>query len=74
MQDLDYYLERCEQAGAKAWIMDLRGNGGGASLAEVLGRFMDTGPILVEQRPQPAAVSSRRATATCSESSARWSS
>jgi carboxyl-terminal processing protease len=48
-QDLDYNLEQCEQAGAKGWIMDLRGNGGGASLAEVLGRFMDAGPILVEK-------------------------
>ena len=29
--------------------MDLRGNGGGNSVAEVLGRFMDTGPIMVER-------------------------
>jgi carboxyl-terminal processing protease len=48
-QDLDYSLEQCEQAGAKGWIMDLRGNGGGASLSEVLGRFLDRGPILVEK-------------------------
>ncbi|MCC6175492.1 MAG: PDZ domain-containing protein [Chloroflexi bacterium] len=48
-QDMDYYLEQCEQAGAKGWIMDLRGNGGGNALAEVLGRFMNQGPILVER-------------------------
>jgi carboxyl-terminal processing protease len=47
--DWDYYLEQCEQAGGKGWIVDLRGNGGGASLAQVLGRFMDAGPILVER-------------------------
>lgn len=47
--DLDYYLEQCEQAGGKGWIMDLRGNGGGASLVQVLGRFIDAGPILVER-------------------------
>jgi len=51
-QELDYDLEQCEQAGAQAWIMDLRGNGGGASLAEVLGRFIDAGPILVEKDRQ----------------------
>ncbi|MCC7368888.1 MAG: PDZ domain-containing protein [Chloroflexi bacterium] len=48
-EDLDYYLEQCEQAGGKGWIMDLRGNGGGASLVQVLGRFIDAGPILVER-------------------------
>ena len=48
-EDLDYYLEQCEQSGGQAWIMDLRGNGGGASLVQVLGRFMDAGPILVER-------------------------
>jgi carboxyl-terminal processing protease len=48
-QDLDYNLNLCEQAGVKGWIMDLRGDGGGASLAEVLGRFLDAGPILVEK-------------------------
>lgn len=47
--DLDYYLEQCEQAGGRGWIMDLRGNGGGASLVQVLGRFLDAGPILVER-------------------------
>lgn len=47
--DWDYYLEQCEQAGGRGWIVDLRGNGGGASLAQVLGRFMDAGPILVER-------------------------
>jgi carboxyl-terminal processing protease len=48
-QELDYQLDRCEQAGAKGWVMDLRGNGGGNSVAEVLGRFMDAGPIMVER-------------------------
>jgi len=48
-QDLDHYLEQCEQAGGRAWIMDLRQNGGGASLSQVLGRFLDVGPILVER-------------------------
>ena len=48
-EDLDYYLEQCEQAGGKGWIMDLRGNGGGASISQVLGRFLDAGPILVER-------------------------
>jgi C-terminal peptidase prc len=48
-QDLDYYLEQCEQSGGKGWIMDLRGNGGGASLSQVLGRFVDAGPVLVER-------------------------
>ncbi|MGE3270085.1 MAG: S41 family peptidase [Chloroflexota bacterium] len=48
-EDWDYYLEQCEQAGGKGWIVDLRGNGGGASLVQVLGRFMDAGPILVER-------------------------
>jgi len=47
--DWDYYLEQCEQAGGKGWIVDLRGNGGGASLSQVLGRFVDAGPILVER-------------------------
>jgi carboxyl-terminal processing protease len=48
-EDWDYYLEQCEQAGGKAWIVDLRGNGGGASLTQVLGRFLDAGPMLVEK-------------------------
>ena len=48
-EDLDFYLEQCEQAGGKGWIMDLRGNGGGASVSQVLGRFLDAGPILVER-------------------------
>jgi C-terminal peptidase prc len=48
-EDLDHYLEQCEQAGGKGWIMDLRGNGGGASISQVLGRFLDAGPILVER-------------------------
>lgn len=48
-EDFDYYLEQCEQAGARGWIVDLRGNGGGASLSQVLGRFLDAGPILVER-------------------------
>ena len=48
-EDFDYYLEQCEQAGGKGWIMDLRGNGGGASVSQVLGRFLDAGPILVER-------------------------
>jgi carboxyl-terminal processing protease len=48
-EDLDYYLEQCEQAGGRAWIVDLRGNGGGASLTQVLGRFLDAGPMLVER-------------------------
>jgi carboxyl-terminal processing protease len=47
--DWDYYLEQCEQAGGKGWIVDLRGNGGGASLTQVLGRFLDAGPMLVEK-------------------------
>jgi carboxyl-terminal processing protease len=47
--DWDFYLEQCEQAGGKGWIVDLRGNGGGASLSQVLGRFVDAGPILVER-------------------------
>ena len=47
--DFDYYLEQCEQAGGKAWIVDLRGNGGGNAIGEVLGRFMDAGPIMVER-------------------------
>jgi len=29
--------------------VDLRGNGGGASLTQVLGRFLDAGPMLVEK-------------------------
>jgi carboxyl-terminal processing protease len=48
-QELDYDLEQCEQAGVKGWIMDLRGNGGGNAISEVLGRFMDAGPIMVEK-------------------------
>jgi C-terminal peptidase prc len=48
-QELDTQLERCEQAGARGWIMDLRGNGGGSGLSQVLGRFLDQGPILVER-------------------------
>jgi hypothetical protein len=51
-EDWDYYLEQCEQAGGKGWIVDLRSNGGGASLTQVLGRFMDAGPILVERDRQ----------------------
>jgi carboxyl-terminal processing protease len=47
--DWDYYLEQCEAAGGKGWIVDLRGNGGGASLTQVLGRFLDAGPMLVEK-------------------------
>lgn len=48
-QELDAALERCEQGGARGWIMDLRGNGGGGSIMQVLGRFMDNGPISVER-------------------------
>jgi hypothetical protein len=48
-EDWDYYLEQCEQSGGKGWIVDLRGNGGGASLTQVLGRFLDAGPMLVEK-------------------------
>jgi carboxyl-terminal processing protease len=48
-QELDYDLEQCEQAGVKGWIMDLRGNGGGNAISEVLGRFMDAGPIMIEK-------------------------
>ncbi len=48
-QDLDTALEGCEQAGARGWIMDLRGNGGGSGLSQVAGRFLDAGPILVER-------------------------
>jgi C-terminal peptidase prc len=47
-QDFDYYLEQCEQAGGKGWIVDLRGNPGGNAISETLGRFMNEGPILVE--------------------------
>jgi C-terminal peptidase prc len=47
--DFDYYLEQCELAGGKAWIVDLRGNPGGNAISEVLGRFMDAGPIMVER-------------------------
>ncbi len=48
-KDLDAALEQCEVAGARGWIVDLRGNGGGSSMAQVLGRFMDSGPVLVER-------------------------
>jgi hypothetical protein len=47
--DFDYFLEQCETAGGSAWIVDLRGNGGGNAIGEVLGRFMDAGPIMVER-------------------------
>ena len=47
--DFDHFLEQCEQAGGKAWIVDLRGNPGGNAIGEVLGRFMDAGPIMVER-------------------------
>lgn len=49
--DLDAALEQCEQAGAQGWIMDLRANGGGSTLtlSQLLGRFMDPGPISVER-------------------------
>jgi C-terminal peptidase prc len=47
--DFDYALEQCEQAGGKAWIVDLRGNPGGNAISEVLGRFMNSGPIMVER-------------------------
>ena len=47
--DFDHFLEQCEQAGGKAWIVDLRGNPGGNAIGEVLGRFMDSGPIMVER-------------------------
>jgi len=49
--DLDAALQRCEQGGAQGWIMDLRGNGGGSTLAlaQLLGRFMDAGPISVDR-------------------------
>jgi carboxyl-terminal processing protease len=48
-QELDYNLEQCEQAGGRGWIMDLRGNPGGNAIGEMLGRFMDAGPIMVEK-------------------------
>jgi carboxyl-terminal processing protease len=48
-EELDYYLEQCEQAGGKGWIMDLRGNPDGNAVGEMLGRFMDAGPIMVEK-------------------------
>jgi C-terminal peptidase prc len=47
--DFDHYLEQCEAAGGKAWIVDLRGNSGGNAIGETLGRFMDAGPIMVER-------------------------
>ncbi|MFN8521722.1 MAG: S41 family peptidase [Chloroflexota bacterium] len=47
-EDLDAALEGCEAGGAQGWILDLRGNGGGSSLAQVAGRFMDGVPLLVE--------------------------
>lgn len=47
--DFDHFLEQCEQAGGNAWIVDLRGNPGGNAIGEVLGRFMDSGPIMVER-------------------------
>ena len=47
--DFDAFLEQCEAAGAKGWIVDLRGNGGGNAIGEALGRFMDAGPIMVER-------------------------
>ena len=47
--DFDYYLEQCEQAGGKAWIVDLRSNPGGNAIGEVLGRFMNAGPIMIER-------------------------
>jgi carboxyl-terminal processing protease len=47
--DFDYFLEQCEAAGGRAWIVDLRGNPGGNAISEVLGRFMDVGPIMVER-------------------------
>jgi hypothetical protein len=47
--DFDYYLEQCEQAGGKGWIVDLRGNPGGNATGEVIGRFMNDGPIMVER-------------------------
>src|SRR5262249_32979308 len=48
-EDWDHYLEQCEQAGGKGWIVDLRGNGGGAALEVAIGRFLPGGPILVEK-------------------------
>ena len=48
-KELDAALEQCEQAGAQGWIMDLRGNGGGSAFPQVLGRFLDHGPVLVER-------------------------
>lgn len=50
-EDLDAALEACEQGGARGWIMDLRGNGGGSTLtlSQLLGRFMDNGPISVDR-------------------------
>jgi carboxyl-terminal processing protease len=47
--DFDYYLEQCEQAGGQGWIVDLRGNPGGNATGEVIGRFMNDGPIMVER-------------------------
>jgi carboxyl-terminal processing protease len=47
--DFDYFLEQCESAGGKAWIVDLRGNSGGNAIGETLGRFMNAGPIMVER-------------------------
>jgi carboxyl-terminal processing protease len=48
-EDWDYYLEKCEQSGGQGWIVDLRSNGGGAALEVALGRFLPSGPILVEK-------------------------
>jgi carboxyl-terminal processing protease len=48
-EDLDDALESCESAGVVGWIIDLRGNGGGSSLSQVAGRFIDGVPLLVER-------------------------
>lgn len=47
--EMEYDLEQCEKAGAKGWIVDLRGNPGGNAIGETLGKFMDAGPIMVEK-------------------------
>jgi carboxyl-terminal processing protease len=48
-ETLDAALNSFEQAGVKGWIFDVRDNGGGSeqTLAEVAGRFLPSGLVLV---------------------------
>ncbi len=48
-EQLDAALAEFEQAGVKAWVIDLRNNPGGsvAALAEMAGRFIPNGPVVV---------------------------